>query len=171
MSLTRIDTGQTATPIAELEKRSNAYRDMTDNQLLREALAKSNERCNDLIERQNTLIEDLTEIVQEIKNDAETHTYRLIDYTAKQTEEIRRILEEEKKIRSDVGNTVRSAASSTFSEVKQYGISTVDEAVKAVKKEIEETGKVWKSNETNTENRAFFRPSSFGSRRYCSLCR
>ena len=77
MSLTRTDTGQTATPIAELEKRSNAYRDMTDNQLLREALAKSNERCNDLIERQNTLIEDLTEIVQEIivDYDIDSHSF------------------------------------------------------------------------------------------------
>lgn len=161
MSLTRTDTGQTATPIAELEKRSNAYRDMTDNQLLREALAKSNERCNDLIERQNTLIEDLTEIVQEIKNDAETHTYRLIDYTAKQTEEIRRILEEEKKIRSDVGNTVRSAASSTFSEVKQYGISTVDEAVKAVKKEIEETGKVMEKQRNEYREQSLFQTFFF----------
>ena len=67
MALTRIDTGEQATPLSEIEKRTDAYKDMTDNQLLREALAKSSVNCNGLIKNQNTLVKGLTDEVKSLK--------------------------------------------------------------------------------------------------------
>ena len=71
MALTRIDTGEQATPLSEIEKRTDAYKDMTDNQLLREALAKSSVNCNELIKTQNSLVKGLTEEVKSLKENNE----------------------------------------------------------------------------------------------------
>ena len=141
MSLTRTDTGQAATPITELEKRSNAYRDMTDTQLLREALAKSNEKCNALLKEQNMLIEDLTAIIEDTKQESEKNAQSLITHEARQTAELRTILAEERQIRAEISRAVRSEVSSTLSDVKGQAIKAVEETVEIVKKEIKETAK------------------------------
>ena len=141
MSLQRTDTGQTATPIAELEKRSNAYRDLTDNQLLKEALAKSNEKCNELMKEQNTLIEDLTEIVDETRSESYENTRRLIAHEETQTAELRKILEAERQVRSGIVRAVTDEVSSTLSDVKKHALKAVDDTVKTVQKQIDETAR------------------------------
>ena len=74
MALPNLKTGQTATPLEQLKQINEERRQQTENGLLKEALVISNEKCNSLIERQNTLVKDLTESVNEIKSDKECCT-------------------------------------------------------------------------------------------------
>ena len=51
-------TGQQSKPLSELQRINEERRQQTENGLLKEALAISNEKCNSLIERQNMLVKD-----------------------------------------------------------------------------------------------------------------
>ena len=64
-----METGQAATPLEQLQKINEIRKAETENGLLKEALAISNEKCNGLISKQNMLIADLTTSVNEIKSD------------------------------------------------------------------------------------------------------
>lgn len=59
MSLKNMETGQTATPLAMLQEMNEQDRQHIKTDLLKEALAISNEKCNKLIEMQNKLIEEI----------------------------------------------------------------------------------------------------------------
>ena len=59
MPLQRTDTGETAAPLQQLQERNIIRVEQTDNALLKEALAVSNEKCNSLIKEQNTLVKEI----------------------------------------------------------------------------------------------------------------
>lgn len=71
MSLVRTDTGEAATPLSQLQEMNKEKKADLENSLLKEALMISNENCNKLIQRQNTLVADLTTQVSEIKSESD----------------------------------------------------------------------------------------------------
>lgn len=141
MALTRIDTGEQATPLSELEKRTDAYKDMTDNQLLREALAKSSVNCNELIKTQNSLVKGLTEEVKSLKENNEYEMRTLTRLVTATVGELRDVAREERQFKTEISQTIKNEITRSVNDVQSYAKKAVDESVKEVKEELKTTVK------------------------------
>ena len=141
MSLTRTDTGQAATPLEKLQARNVIRKEETDNALLKEALAISNENCANLMKRQNMLIVDLTEKVNAVRKECENCTDELIGNADKQTREMQRILQDERQFKAEISQTVKSEITRSVSDMKENAKKDVDETTQEIKKELKATAK------------------------------
>ena len=136
MALPNIKTGQTATPLQQLQKINEERRQQTENGLLKEALAISNERCNTLVSLQNTLILDLTASVNEIKSDNSFYAKRLSEGVQSAVREIREIAQDERKFKAEVSQTIKSEIAQTVAEAKNYALEQVDETLDEVRQQL-----------------------------------
>ena len=136
MALPNIKTGQTATPLQQLQKINEERRQQTENGLLKEALAISNERCNTLVSLQNTLILDLTASVNEIKSDNSFYAKRLSEGVQSAVREIREIAQDERKFKAEVSQTIKSEIAQTVAEAKNYALERVDETLDEVRQQL-----------------------------------
>ena len=134
-------TGQQSKPLAELQKINEERRQQTENGLLKEALAISNEKCNSLIERQNTLVKDLTESVNEIKSDNSLYAKRLNENVQTAVREMRGITQDERQFKAEVSQTIKSEIAISVSEVKCYALQQVDETLTVVREQLKSTAK------------------------------
>ena len=115
----------------------NKHRDL-ENSLLKEALSISNNKCNSLIETQNTLVEDLIFQVEKVKENNEWHEAQLESKTNKAVQEIRQIAQEERKFKSEVSQAIRTAIRGTADEVTAYAKSQMDKSTENIKRELAE---------------------------------
>ena len=139
MALTNIKTGQTATPLQQLQEINEERRLQTENGLLKEALAISNERCNTLVSLQNTLILDLTASVNEIKGDGGNYAKRLSENVQSAVREIREITQDERKFKAELSQTIKSEITQTVAEAKNYAFEQVDETLDEVRQQLKAT--------------------------------
>ena len=139
MALTNIKTGQTATPLQQLQEINEERRLQTENGLLKEALAISNERCNTLVSLQNTLILDLTASVNEIKGDSGNYAKRLSENVQSAVREIREITQDERKFKAELSQTIKSEITQTVAEAKNYALEQVDETLDEVRQQLKAT--------------------------------
>ena len=139
MALTNIKTGQTATPLQQLQEINEERRLQTENGLLKEALAISNERCNTLVSLQNTLILDLTASVNEIKSDSGNYAKRLSENVQSAVREIREITQDERKFKAELSQTIKSEITQTVAEAKNYALEQVDETLDEVRQQLKAT--------------------------------
>ena len=139
MALPNIKTGQTATPLQQLQEINEERRLQTENGLLKEALAISNERCNTLVSLQNTLILDLTASVNEIKGDSGNYAKRLSENVQSAVREIREIAQDERKFKAEVSQTIKSEIAQTVAEAKNYALEQVDETLDEVRQQLKAT--------------------------------
>ena len=139
MALPNIKTGQTATPLQQLQEINEERRQQTENGLLKEALAISNERCNTLVSLQNTLILDLTQSVNEIKSDNSFYAKRLSESVQGAVKEIREIAQDERKLKSEVSQTIKSEIAQTVAEAKAHALKQVDETLDEVRRQLKAT--------------------------------
>ena len=161
MPLTRIDTGEAAKPLEQLQAiNEDKYKDL-ENSLLKEALAISNDKCNNLIIAQNSLVEDLIFQVEKVKANNEWHEAQLESKTNKAVQEIRQIAQEERRFKSEVSQAIRIAIQETADEVTAYVKSQMDKSTEEVKRELAESAKeIRKQREDLKESVKF----SFGQR-------
>ena len=136
MALPNIKTGQPATPLQQLQEINEERRQQTENGLLKEALAISNERCNTLVSLQNTLILDLTASVNEIKIDSGNYAKRLSENVQSAVREIREIAQDERKFKAEVSQTIKSEIAQTVAEAKNYALERVDETLDEVRQQL-----------------------------------
>ena len=136
MALPNIKTGQPATPLQQLQEINEERRQQTENGLLKEALAISNERCNTLVSLQNTLILDLTASVNEIKSDNSFYAKRLSESVQSAVREIREIAQDERKFKAEVSQTIKSEIAQTVAEAKNYALERVDETLDEVRQQL-----------------------------------
>ena len=136
MALPNIKTGQTATPLQQLQEINEVRRAETENGLLKEALAISNERCNTLVSLQNTLILDLTASVNEIKSDNGNYAKKLNENVQNAVREIREIAQDERKFKAEVSQTIKSEIAQTVAEAKNYALERVDETLDEVRQQL-----------------------------------
>lgn len=141
MALPNLKTGQTATPLQQLQEINEERRQQTENGLLKEALAISNERCNGLIERQNTLVKDLTESVNEIKSDNSFYTKRLNENVQTAVREMRGITQDERQFKAEVSQTIKSEIAISVNDAKDYTLKQVDETLTEVREQLKSTAK------------------------------
>lgn len=139
MALPNIKTGQTATPLQQLQEINEERRLQTENGLLKEALAISNERCNTLVSLQNTLILDLTASVNEIKGDSGNYAKRLSENVQSAVREIREITQDERKFKAELSQTIKSEITQTVAEAKNYALEQVDETLDEVRQQLKAT--------------------------------
>ena len=139
MALPNIKTGQTATPLQQLQEINEERRQQTENGLLKEALAISNERCNTLVSLQNTLILDLTASVNEIKSDSGNYAKRLSENVQSAVREIREITQDERKFKAELSQTIKSEITQTVAEAKNYALKQVDETLDEVRQQLKAT--------------------------------
>ncbi len=141
MALPNLKTGQTATPLEQLQQKNEERRQQTENGLLKEALAISNEKCNSLIERQNTLVKDLTESVNEIKSDNSFYTKRLNENVQTAVREMRGITQDERQFKAEVSQTIKSEIAISVNDAKDYTLKQVDETLTEVREQLKSTAK------------------------------
>ena len=139
MALPNIKTGQTATPLQKLQEINEERRLQTENGLLKEALAISNERCNTLVSLQNTLILDLTASVNEIKIDSGNYAKRLSENVQSAVREIREIAQDERKFKAEITQTIKSEIAQTVAEAKAHALEQVDETLSEIKEQLKAT--------------------------------
>ena len=113
----------------------------TENGLLKEALAISNEKCNGLIGKQNMLIEDLTTSVNEIKSDNSFYLKRQSENVQSAVKEIREITQDERKFKAEVSQTIKSEIGRTVADAKAHALEQVDETLSEIKEQLKSTAK------------------------------
>ena len=141
MSLKILETGQAATPLEQLQKINEIRRAETENGLLKEALAISNEKCNGLISKQNTLIADLTTSVNVIESNNDYYVKKLNENVQSAVKEIREITQDERKFKAEVSQTIKSEIGRTVADEKAHALEQVDETLSEIKKQLKTTAK------------------------------
>ena len=141
MALPNIKTGQTTTPLQQLQKINEERRQQTENGLLKEALAISNEKSNSLIEQQNKLVKDLTESVNEIKSDNSFYAKRLNENVQTAVREMRGITQDERQFKAEVSQTIKREIAISANEAKCYALQQVDKTLTEVREQLKTTAK------------------------------
>ena len=141
MSLKNLETGQAATPLEQLQKINEIRRAETENGLLKEALAISNEKCNGLISKQNTLIADLTTSVNVIESNNDYYVKKLRESVQSAVKEICEITQDERKFKAEVSQTIKSEIGRTVADAKAHALEQVDETLSEIKEQLKTTAK------------------------------
>lgn len=136
-----METGQAATPLEQLQKINEIRRAETENGLLKEALAISNEKCNGLISKQNMLIVDLTTSVNEIKSNNSFYLKRQSENVQNAVREIREITQDERKFKAEISQTIKSEIGRTVADAKAHALERVDETLSEIKEQLKSTAK------------------------------
>lgn len=149
MSLNRIDTGEAATPLARLQEMNEQKRTDLESALLKEALAISNDKCNSLIDKQNSLIKDLTTKVRALESENDYNANRLSESVSNAVKEIRNLQAETRSLNNRVATETSQAIKRTTTTLKnelRKSIQTQSTEVFAeVKKELDESKKLLES--------------------------
>ena len=161
MSLPRTDTGETAKPLAQLQELTEQKQTDLETNLLKEALAISNNRCNTLIRLQNVLISDLTSKVESVeqKNDRNTETIssQLNRYKA----ELHELILDERKFTEKVSREIAEAIRGAANEVTAYAKAEMDKSTEEVKRQLAECAKEIEKQRKQTILHGWFRKFLF----------
>ena len=134
MALPNIKTGQTATPLQQLQEINEERRQQTENGLLKEALAISNERSNSLIEQQNKLIEGM-------RSDIAMTEFELTETTEKAVREIKATAAKSERLNESIEAQVRKAVLTSANELKAEILASADKALTETREELKKTEK------------------------------
>ena len=145
MSLPRIDTGETATPLEVLKAQTDQAMEQAGNAALREALAISNDKCNGLIDKQNSLIKDLTTKVRVLESENDYNVNRLSESVSSAVKEIRNLQAETRSLNNRVATETSQAIKRTTTmenELRKTITVQSQEVFAEVKKELDESKKL-----------------------------
>ena len=134
MALPNIKTGQTTTPLQQLQKINEERRQQTENGLLKEALAISNEKSNSLIEQQNKLIEGM-------RSDIAMTKFELTETTEKAVWEIKATAAKTERLNENIAMQVRKAVLTSANDMKAEMLLSVKETLSKTQEEIKQTEK------------------------------
>lgn len=113
---------------------------------LREALAISNDKCNSLIDRQNTLITDLTTTVKALENANNSYESRLSKKVSSAVNEIKSLQAETRSLNNRVATETTYAIKRTITTLESELRNTItvksQEVFKEVRKELDESKKL-----------------------------
>ena len=134
MALKNLETGQAATPLEKLQKINEVRRTETENGLLKEALAISNERSNSLIEQQNKLIEGM-------RSDIAMTKFELTETTEKAVRDIKTSAAKTERLNENIAMQVRKAVLTSANELKAEILASTDKALTETREEMKKTEK------------------------------
>lgn len=150
MSLKNMETGQTATPLTMLQEMNEQDRQHIKTDLLKEALAISNEKCNKLIEMQNKLIE-------EMRADMAVTEYNLTTTVDKAVREIKTETAKTEKLNENIEIKVKKAVSTSVNDMKAEMLINVRETLSKTQEEIRKTEKEMEQLRENIRFESGFR--------------
>ena len=146
MSLNRIDTGKAATPLARLQEMNEQKRTDLESALLKEALAISNDKCNSLIDKQNSLIKDLTTKVKILESENDYNVNRLSESVSSAVKEIRNLQAETRSLNisvtTETSQAIKRTTTTLESELRKSIQTQSAEVFAEVKKELDESKKL-----------------------------
>ena len=154
MALPNIKTGQPATPLQQLQEINEERRQQTENGLLKEALAISNERSNSLIERQNKLIEGM-------RSDIAMTAFELTETTEKAVREIKATAAKTERLNENIAMQVRKAVSTSANDMKAEILLSVKETLSKTQEEIRKTEKAIEKQREDMRMESGFRKFLF----------
>ena len=165
MSLNRIDTGEAAPPLAQLQEMNEQKRTDLESSLLKEALAISNDKCNSLIGKQNTLIEGLTSTVSNLESENDWNVNKLRETISNAVSEIKNLQAETRSLNNRVATETSQAIKRTTTTMEnelQKTIAVQSGAVFAeVKKELDESKRLLESTREELRLQRGFRKFLF----------
>lgn len=165
MSLPRIDTGEAAKPLAQLQELNESKKTDLENSLLKEALAISNDKCNSLIDKQNTLIKDLTTTVSELETSNEKELKRTRLTVMSVIGEIKDLQEETRRLNKWIATETSQAIERTITALENELRNTIavqsDAVFAEVKKELDESKKLLESTREELRVQRGFRKFLF----------
>lgn len=154
MALPNLKTGQTATPLQQLQEINEEQRQQTENGLLKEALAISNERSNSLIEQQNKLIEGM-------RSDIAMTEFELTETTEKAVREIKATAAKTERLNENIAMQVRKAVLTSANDMKAEMLLSVKETLSKTQEEIKETEKAIEKQREDMRMESGFRKFLF----------
>ena len=154
MSLKNLETGQAATPLEKLQKINEVRRTETENGLLKEALAISNERSNSLIEQQNKLIEGM-------RSDIVMMKFELMETTEKAVREIKTSAAKTERLNENIAMQVRKAVLTSANDMKAEMLLSVKETLSKTQEEIKQTEKAIEKQREDMRMESGFRKFLF----------
>ena len=154
MALPNLKTGQTATPLQQLQEINEERRQQTENGLLKEALAISSERSNSLIEQQNKLIEGM-------RSDIAMTEFELTETTEKAVREIKATAAKTERLNENIAMQVRKAVLTSANELKAEVLSSVKETLSKTQEEIKKTEKAIEKQREDMRMESGFRKFLF----------
>lgn len=165
MPLQRTDTGETATPLSkplqELQEHNITRKEQLDTALLKEALAISNENCNNLIERQNTLIEEQTGIIGQIPTQIRRTETRLELMVDRAVDQMKAESLKASQIKSEIRQAVKSEIMDSESEMRDYNKRMVDESLSETRAQLSATAKEIEKQREEYKRQGVFRKFFF----------
>ena len=154
MALPNIKTGQTTTPLQQLQEINEERRLQTENGLLKEALAISNERSNSLIEQQNKLIEGM-------RSDIAMTEFELTETTEKAVREIKATAAKTERLNENIAMQVRKAVLTSANDMKAEMLLSVKETLSKTQEEIKQTEKAIEKQREDMRMESGFRKFLF----------
>ena len=154
MALPNIKTGQTATPLQQLQEINEERRLQTENGLLKEALAISNERSNSLIEQQNKLIEGM-------RSDIAMTEFELTETTEKAVREIKATAAKTERLNENIAMQVGKAVLTSANDMKAEMLLSVKETLSKTQEEIKQTEKAIEKQREDMRMESGFRKFLF----------
>ena len=154
MALKNLETGQAATPLEKLQKINEVRRTETENGLLKEALAISNERSNSLIEQQNKLIEGM-------RSDIAMTEFELTETTEKAVREIKATAAKTERLNESIAMQVRKAVLTSANDMKAEMLLSVKETLSKTQEEIKQTEKAIEKQREDMRMESGFRKFLF----------
>ena len=154
MALKNLETGQAATPLEKLQKINEVRRTETENGLLKEALAISNERSNSLIEQQNKLIEGM-------RSDIAMTKFELMETTEKAVRDIKTSAAKTERLNENIAMQVRKAVLTSANDMKAEMLLSVKETLSKTQEEIKQTEKAIEKQREDMRMESGFRKFLF----------
>ena len=154
MALPNLKTGQTATPLQQLQEINEERRQQTENGLLKEALAISNERSNSLIEQQNKLIEGM-------RSDIAMTEFELTETTEKAVREIKATAAKTERLNENIAMQVGKAVLTSANDMKAEMLLSVKETLSKTQEEIKQTEKAIEKQREDMRMESGFRKFLF----------
>ena len=161
MALTRIDTGEAAKPLEQLQAINEDKHKELENSLLKEALAISNDKCNSLISEQNTLIEGLTSEVREVKQNNEKNVDTINNLMWLYKAELSRLVTDEREFKAKISQEITEAIRGTADEVTAYAKSQMDKSTEHIKRELAESVKEIRKQREDMKEQSLIRKIFF----------
>lgn len=165
MPLPRIDTGETAKPLEVLKAQTDQAMEQAGNAALREALAISNDKCNSLIDRQNTLITDLTTTVKALESANNSYESRLNERVSSAVSVIKDLQAETRSLNNRVATeasyAINRAVTTLENELRNTIAVQSQEVFAEVRKELDESKKLLESTREELRLQRGFRKILF----------
>ncbi len=147
-------TGQQSKPLSELQRINEERRQQTENGLLKEALAISNERSNSLIEQQNKLIEGM-------RSDIAMTKFELTETTEKAVRYIKTSAAKTERLNENIAMQVRKAVLTSANDMKAEMLLSVKETLSKTQEEIKQTEKAIEKQREDMRMESGFRKFLF----------